>query len=581
MSDTYIFLPPPSTSGGGAGVSEFNGRDGSVVSQAGDYSASLISNTPSGPVTATDVQGAINEVAGLTLGNSDTFAGYDSTGKLSTVPGYSLNNLGGAQVSITVEPDNEGGGASVTVTSVNLEPLQNSPDNGYTAINNILNVDNANSGFTLATNSNLNLVNNTIRHAGTGTSGPLAATTNYMEIGNGTDAVTVEGFAYSHGFGDIRNNATISGPVQGYGFQPNFAAGSALTSYANAFFDFANMPAMDTYTSFAASPNIVQINNNSNYTGLTLGPNITTLQGNASVTGIGVYGTYTTFGATSAFKGFEVQPNIPSGGTNYIVGARIDMSNVTGSNVKAMEVTGDVSISGALSFTGALSIGQLQAFYQQNPVDGGGNPLNMHGLTTGMTALNGVTVANADAIGVNTAMLIELQEDSVTTSGAFGLGFAALALPCVVRTEANSSLDFMNCAVYALNLDGSSTGGTIDVVNLCRTEAIPNGITTINEMRAFHFNQSFGQVGTDVWGVHVVPTYAENHLGGSLNIGSASRKVSNSDVGLEIGSAKAFLNARMDTTARNALTAINGMQIYNTTTDKLQVYAAGSWVDLH
>ena len=41
------------------------------------------------------------------------------------------------------------------------------------------------------------------------------------------------------------------------------------------------------------------------------------------------------------------------------------------------------------------------------------------------------------------------------------------------------------------------------------------------------------------------------------------------------------MNARMTTTERNALTAVNGMQIYNSTTDKLQVYAAGSWVDLH
>jgi len=35
------------------------------------------------------------------------------------------------------------------------------------------------------------------------------------------------------------------------------------------------------------------------------------------------------------------------------------------------------------------------------------------------------------------------------------------------------------------------------------------------------------------------------------------------------------------TTQRDALTAANGMVIYNTTANKLQVYANGSWVDLH
>lgn len=35
------------------------------------------------------------------------------------------------------------------------------------------------------------------------------------------------------------------------------------------------------------------------------------------------------------------------------------------------------------------------------------------------------------------------------------------------------------------------------------------------------------------------------------------------------------------TTARNALTAENGMIIYNSTTNKFQGYAGGTWVDLH
>ena len=41
------------------------------------------------------------------------------------------------------------------------------------------------------------------------------------------------------------------------------------------------------------------------------------------------------------------------------------------------------------------------------------------------------------------------------------------------------------------------------------------------------------------------------------------------------------LHASYTTTQRNALTGINGMVVYNSTTSKLQAYAGGTWVDLH
>jgi hypothetical protein len=87
-------------------------------------------------------------------------------------------------------------------------------------------------------------------------------------------------------------------------------------------------------------------------------------------------------------------------------------------------------------------------------------------------------------------------------------------------------------------------------------------------------------MGSTNWGIYIEDA-EENWIEGALTIGSSATKT-NSSVGIEINSTtKAFLNARMDSTERNALTAVNGMQIYNTTTDKLQVYAGGSWVDLH
>jgi len=47
------------------------------------------------------------------------------------------------------------------------------------------------------------------------------------------------------------------------------------------------------------------------------------------------------------------------------------------------------------------------------------------------------------------------------------------------------------------------------------------------------------------------------------------------------GTTGGILFPRLSTTNRDALTPVNGLVIYNSTTNKLQVYAGGAWVDLH
>ena len=68
-------------------------------------------------------------------------------------------------------------------------------------------------------------------------------------------------------------------------------------------------------------------------------------------------------------------------------------------------------------------------------------------------------------------------------------------------------------------------------------------------------------------------------LGGSFNIGKATPTTS---AVLDIVSTTgAVLFPRMTTAQRDALTAVNGMVIYNVSLDKLQVRAGGAWVSLH
>ncbi len=78
-----------------------------------------------------------------------------------------------------------------------------------------------------------------------------------------------------------------------------------------------------------------------------------------------------------------------------------------------------------------------------------------------------------------------------------------------------------------------------------------------------------------------IPVLDDAFVNGGLKIGGAN-VITSSSVALEVDSTtKAILNARMTQAQRDLLTAINGMILYNTDTDKLQVYAAGVWVNLH
>lgn len=243
---------------------------------------------------------------------------------------------------------------------------------------------------------------------------------------------------------------------------------------------------------------------------------------------------------------------------------------------------GAVEITGSLTFGGALSVGQLSAFHTQAMVDGGGTPTSLHGLITSPTVAANVTLTSADTIAVNTAALINIGDNAVV--GTSFIGVAALGLPAVLTMGSGSTIDRVYGALFALSLDAAAGGGTADEVGLCKAVAIPNGVTTVNNLYGYLFDLPFGDPGTKTFGFYDRPG-KNNYFAGQLLIGGTAGSddlVTNSSIALEIKSTtKAFMNARMTTTERNALTAVNGMQVYNSTTDKLQVYAGGSWVDLH
>ena len=116
---------------------------------------------------------------------------------------------------------------------------------------------------------------------------------NNFILGNGTDPIDVKGVSIAYGFGQVSANVNLSNGLQGYGFQFNVDAAASISNSAyNAAFTTSQTFTVHRLITrrFAASPNIEEIQNNSNYNGLQITPNITTFTGNANFTGVGIYG---------------------------------------------------------------------------------------------------------------------------------------------------------------------------------------------------------------------------------------------------------------------------------------------------
>ncbi len=245
---------------------------------------------------------------------------------------------------------------------------------------------------------------------------------------------------------------------------------------------------------------------------------------------------------------------------------------------KECYIKGNLRIDGGFSFTGGLSVGALNAFATLPMVSGSGVPVSIHSLITNPTVAANATVTLADTLGVNTAMLLNIGDNATVTTGF--LGMQALGLPAVVTLGAGATVDLVGGAVFALSLDAAAGGGTIDRLNLCSALAIPNGVTTVNKSRGFFHSMPFGDVGTDIWGLYSDVAAAHNWVAGDFVIGPTDLPT-NSSVGFEINSTtKALLLSRVTNAQEAALTAVNGMVVYNSDLGKFRGYEAGAWVNL-
>lgn len=178
------------------------------------------------------------------------------------------------------------------------------------------------------------------------------------------------------------------------------------------------------------------------------------------------------------------------------------------------------------------------------------------------------TSADADQCGMSffthasAATGVALQESmTITHAGNVGIGTSSPAVPLEVAGDIRSSGLYQRVDNSGLTLSGGTTFNTGGAAIALR------GVSS----------------GSNVHGMEFYAGGSERvRINSSGNVGIGTNSP-NAAARLDVSSTTSgFLPPRMTEAQRDLIaTPPDGLMLYNTTTDKLQVRAAGSWVDLH
>lgn len=541
--------------------------------------------------------------ATLITGNPYTFAGFDGSSVLGSIPNWLYDAVtNGATVQTNVIPADSEGYFNVHNFNNSVNPAANTTGSTWALGQFELNVGTDDSGFSYSADGSGGPVGISVNVNARNKSsvGNVRNIQTATQIGNGVDAVTANNYSgvynniyvtenatmnnqtesftsdvginptgtinnYTWGRGNVNSTGTInylnginlggnvptlaqyfngvtlnytlgnSNGINGFtsnisvtgtntnGYQPFAAFGTlANTNGISTFGDYLNVTTeANNYTSFRASPGITTANS---YTAFGAFPNITNATyvsmietgGNGSVANwndVNVHPNLTL--VTDGYKGINATPVAVGDGSGYATVGYFDASQLTNfstDQVLAIQTQGNAQVNGKMNAVAGVT-----------PVDGGGNPGGVHGLISSMTTAANTTTANIDTIGVNTASLMTISTNSINTSGPFGLGLAALALPAILKTEAGSSIDHVNASVFALSLDATSTGGTVDELVGGRFTAIPQGGTmTINNLKLVKADLPFGDPAVKSWGFYGSSPTSENWFAKNIKIGGTA-----------------------------------------------------------
>ncbi len=370
------------------------------------------------------------------------------------------------------------------------------------------------------------------------------------------------------GFLSGTQNADVAGNWTGVAQTFGADAGSGLNFHN----DVVNSSAAITGTVFGHS---VSLDNTVTVSNLIYG---FSLNNQAPADGVEGFVVSNSADLVNGFRGVFIQD---TGDTRTKTGVDVSLSGAVDDDAQGIRVnvTG-LTMATQRAFSGTFEGGAFGVQGQMVPFDSLGVDVG-NNIAMTSTIVAGTPLTGTDQI--ITLIQSNLIADDDISTGPFGLDTNMVGMASQVAVASGKTVPLLRSLLLGTSVPFGS-GGTITehvVLELLGLPSFGGSVTCptkIGIQDSQLLGQNFSDGATDAWFIKNNDENTENHLW-VLAMGTATKKVTNASVALEIGgTTRVFRHANLTTAERNALTPLAGMQIFNTTTGLLEFYDGAVWI---
>lgn len=483
------------------------------------------------------------DASDITGGSALSVAGFDSTGTLGSIPGFNYTTENGLDQDISVDMANN----ATDYFEIDINPTANTTGIFKSAFTINVPLDNANTGFNMgdASGGGANAFNVTLdrQNAAGGQSGDLSIINVNSTIGDGTGAQVVHSYTAQDISTHLAAGSSITTNYTGLGVFPAFDAGSTLdnatllntnptfngtaTGFLTTLGIFPNFGAASITAHYHAIENggdgnttavITEyinyngyLNNASigNMTGIQFNPNNVAISGSLTLARFSPGGT-TTIGDDSDLIDINGTATVASG--KNIRGINLSMNGFTSDQQKqALNIDG-----GALNVQSPYDTSVLSASpgeFQQNIIGGQ------------LTIAAGHPMTNTFGFGNNLASTALIQDDMGPDPTGVGIGYTMVGFVGNISVASGKTADTINMAIGGAGIPTQAgDGGTITNATMYKAIGFLNegGNLSVTNMKAFEVSPNLSAYSTNVWGLYIADTNANNWLAKNMIIGGVT-----------------------------------------------------------